>query len=174
RLKGMATALLGYWSIDARMNARSALPLNITAGTDINPIDGTIIAIPVSLNLGVPVYIENSGAPGGRQVNKAAFSIPAPGQRGPLGRNAIRGLPAWQVDFALRRQFNLSERVNIQFRAEAFNLFNHPNFGAVQNDLTSPNFREAINMLGRQLGGLDRLYQIGGPPLIQLALRLSF
>jgi hypothetical protein len=91
-----------------------------------------------------------------------------------------------QLDFALRRQFNLTERLNFQLRAEIFNVFNHPNFGDPgagangSNVLTSPQFGQSINMLGRSLGsggvdgGYNPLYQVGGPRSIQLALKLHF
>jgi hypothetical protein len=203
-----ARALLGNWSVDVRMNAQTALPLNIVAGTFLD-VDGTQIARRANLIGGVPVYLDDPNAPGGRIINntrytvadnarlfaagclkvardpgdptttpigpaRGAFCTPRSGSSGNLGRNVLRGLPAWQVDLALRRQFKLTERVNVQFRAEAFNLFNHPNFGTIQSNLTSPNFGQATNMLGRQLGGLDALYQIGGPRSLQFALRISF
>ncbi len=93
---------------------------------------------------------------------------------GSLGRNVLRGLPAWQVDFALRRSFKLTEKLNLQLRGEAFNLFNHPNFGTIQTTLTAANFGQATNMLNRQLGGLSQLYQIGGPRSFQVALKIQF
>lgn len=68
---------------------------------------------------------------------------PHPG-KGTLGRNARRAFGSWQTDFALHRQLNLTERVNLHFRSEFFNAFNHPNFG-------------------NALGGLNSLNQIGGP-----------
>jgi hypothetical protein len=57
---------------------------------------------------------------------------------------------------------------------EAFNVLNHPNFGAIQTDLTAGDFGQANNMLNQQLGGVSQLYQIGGPRSIQLALKLIF
>jgi hypothetical protein len=80
----------------------------------------------------------------------------------------------------LRRQFNLGERLKLQFRTEVFNLFNHPNFGNPVNVLNSSQFGQSTQMLGRSLGnggingGLSPLYQVGGPRSIQLALKLQF
>jgi len=65
-------------------------------------------------------------------------------------------------------------------RADFFNLFNHPNFGPPTNYMTSPLFGQATQMLGSSLGaggqtgGLNPLYQIGGPRSAQLALKLMF
>jgi len=171
---GLLNAILRQWSIDTRFNSQSALPLNIVSGIILDPSDGTQIARRANLIDGVPVYINDPNVPGGRIINRAAFAIPPTNQQGNLGRNIIRALPAWQIDMALRRQFNLTEKLNLQFRAEAFNIFNHPNFGSVNANLTSTTFGQATNMLGTQLTGLNPLYQIGGPRSMQFALIVRY
>jgi len=63
----------------------------------------------------------------------------------------------------------LRERLALQARADLFNIFNHPNFGSPINYLSSPLFGQWTQMLGALLGsgcqngGLNPLYQIGGP-----------
>jgi hypothetical protein len=171
---GLTEAVLSRWSIDTRFNLQSALPLNITSGTITDPVDGTQISRRVNLVLGVPVYLDDPTSPGGRVINKNAFATPPGTLQGSLGRNVIRGLPAWQVDLAVRRQFALTEKLNLQFRAEAFNVFNHPNFGTINTNLTSTTFGQATNMLGTQLSGLNSLFQMGGPRSFQFALMLRF
>jgi len=87
-----------------------------------------------------------------------------------------------QWDFVIRRHFKLHEKVDLQFRAEAFNLLNHPNFGNPVGALGDPLFGRSTSMLGQSLagdpsqgsGGLSALYQAGGPRSIQLALKLQF
>ncbi|HEY2964344.1 MAG TPA: hypothetical protein VGJ37_18135, partial [Pyrinomonadaceae bacterium] len=174
RTGGLPQAILRQWSIDTRFNAQTALPLNITSGFITDPGDGTQIARRVNLVEGVPVYLDDPTIPGGRIINRAAFSTPPANRQGSLGRNIIRGLPAWQIDLALRRQFNLTEKLYLQFRAEAFNIFNHPNFGTINTSLTSTTFGQATNMLGAQLSGLNPLYQIGGPRSFQFAVLMRF
>jgi hypothetical protein len=166
--------VLGHWSVDTTLHAQSALPVDLVASTLIDPATGTTINVRPNVIGGVPLYVEDSTLPGGRRINRAAFSIPLAGQSGTLGRNVLRGLPAWQVDLALRRQISLTEKLKLQFRAEAFNVLNHPNFGTIQTSLTAANFGHATNMLNRQLGGLNQFYQIGGPRSIQFALKLTF
>jgi hypothetical protein len=79
----------------------------------------------------------------------------------------------------LRREFNLNQRLNLQFKVECFNLFNHPNFEDPVNVLSSNLFGQSTQMLGRSLGsggingGLIPLYQIGGPRSTQLALKIN-
>ena len=94
---------------------------------------------------------------------------------GTLGRNQIRQLGAWQQDFALRREFPIRENLKLQFRAEAFNIFNHPNFGTMQRTLGAANFGQTTAMLNNALGGgLNAQFQIGGPRSGQFALKLIF
>jgi hypothetical protein len=70
--------------------------------------------------------------------------------------------------------------MNLLFRGEFFNIFNHPNFGPPIGDLTSSQFGYSTATLASSLGsgggngGLNPLYQIGGPRSIQLALKLQF
>jgi hypothetical protein len=190
----LTRAVLGRWSIDTNIHVQSALPVDLVATTLTNPADGSLISVRPKIIAGVPLYLYGSQYPGGRIINntvpaaaqvaaagcnptgaaKGPFCTPLAGQSGNFGRNQVRGLGAWQVDAALRRQFKLTERVNMQFRAEAFNVFNHPNFGTIQTSLSAANFGQATNMLGRQLGGLNALYQIGGPRSFQFALKLIF
>ena len=137
---------------------------------------------------GQQLYLYGSGFPGGKSLNSAAFSIPLSGFNGDLGRNVLRGLGAWQLDFALHREFRVAERLHLEFRAESFNILNHANFANPSNIqapgvLTlspGPGFGSAtqtlangLNPLG-VLGGLSPLFQVGGPRTMQLALRLLF
>ena len=118
--------------------------------------------------------------PGGKIFNKAAFTPAPAGQQGNFGRNVLRGFGAWQADLALQRQFNMTEKVGLRFRAEFFNIFNHPNFGSPTNTLSSALFGKSTQTLASSLGsggangGFNPLYQIGGPRSIQMALGLQF
>jgi carboxypeptidase family protein/TonB-dependent receptor-like protein len=171
-------AITRDWSIDAIFRTRTATPVDVIAGRDVAS-SGVTTAWRPDLVTGVPLYIESPSLPGGRAINKAAFFVPV-GRQGSLGRNALRGFGVSQVDLALRRQVNLTETVNIQFRAEFFNLFNHPNFALPTNTLTNAFFGQPTQMLGRSMGaggisgGFNPLYQIGGPRSTQLALKLQF
>lgn len=72
--------------------------------------------------------------------NTAAFAFPAPGTFGNAGRNILDGPGFQNFNAALVKNTAFSERVKLQFRAEAFNLFNHPNFNLPDNFLGSPTF----------------------------------
>jgi hypothetical protein len=176
--KGAAGALLRDWSLDAIFRARTATPINIVRTTGVFTGD-LVEALRPDLLGGVPVYLEDGSAPGGRRLNPAAFRAVI-GRQGSLGRNALRGFGLSQLDLAVRRQFPLGEAARLQVRAEFFNVFNHPNFGDPVGDLNSRLFGRSVQTLARSLGtggvngGLSPLYQVGGPRSVQLALRLSF
>jgi hypothetical protein len=179
---GVLKQMFAGWSSDSIIYARSAPPVNVVTGQ--NPYAGSVLSGAESVQRpnvvpGVLFYLHPSSAPGGKIINAAAFSDPGNTQ-GDLGRNALRGFGATQWDITLRRQFRFTERVSLQLRGDFFNILNHPNFGSPINYLTSPQFGQATQTLnnylgsGGQSGGLNPLYQIGGPRSIQLALKLQF
>ena len=126
------------------------------------------------------MFFYSSSYPGGKSFNSAAFSAPPIGHQGEFGRNVLRGFGAWQADVAIQRQFALTDKVGLRFRAEFFNLFNHPNFGPPDDVLTDALFGRSTQTLAGSLGsggangGFSPIYQIGGPRSIQLALKLVF
>ena len=92
--------------------------------------------------------------------NTSAFAFPAPGTFGNAGRNILDGPGFQNVNVSLVKNTNFSESVRLQFRAEAFNLFNHPNFNLPDIFLGSPTF-------GRITSARD-------PRHIQFGLKLLF
>jgi hypothetical protein len=174
-------AALGGWSVDGIARWRTALPVDISSRLDL--VDGEIVPVKPDRLAGAPLYVDDTSAPGGRRFNtepsptRAAClgAACAPiGTNGDFGRNVFRGFGAWQVDLALRRSTGVGAGARLTFSAEIFNLFNHPNFGQPDGDFTSPTYGSATSMLNRSLGGLDPLYQIGGPRSIQLGVRIAF
>ena len=95
-----------------------------------------------------------------RWFNTSAFAFSAPGTFGDAGRNILDGPGFQNVNMSLLKNTALGERLNLQFRAEAFNLFNHPNFNLPDNFLGSPTF-------GRITSARD-------PRHIQFGLKLLF
>jgi len=171
-------AAFGDWSVDTFILARSAPPVDVIGA--IFFAAGTALYPRPNVNLGVPQVLYGSQYPGGKIFNKAAFTAPPKGQQGDFNRNVLRGFGATQVDFAIQRQFQVTEKLRLNFRSEFFNIFNHPNFGFPNNNLTSPLFGRSTQTLASSLGsggpngGFNPLYQIGGPRSIQLALKLQF
>ncbi len=187
RVRSVAKAILSNWAIDSVFYARSATPVNIVTGTAFFGVSNVYRP---DLTPGIPLYINNPLAPGGKTFNntidpsrpgcKGPFCPPPPGQQGSLGRNALRGFSANQLDISLRRQFGLTERVKLDLRSDFFNIFNHPNFGDPNPVLNQGTFGQSTQTLAQSLGsgglngGFNPLYQIGGPRSIQVALKLQF
>jgi hypothetical protein len=170
-------ALLGGWSLDAFVLARSAPPVDVV-GAAYNAT-GIAVFLRPNIRPGLPIELDGSGYPGGKIFNAAAFT-PSVGQQGNLGRNVLRGFDATQADIGVQRIFRISERLGLRFRSEFFNIFNHPSFGSPTGSTTSGLFGRSTQTLANALGagggngGFNPLYQIGGPRSIQLALKLQF
>ena len=152
---GLAKALLGGWQFGTMFNARTGLPIdveiarnstivyrnNTTGVITTSPAvasDGTVLTTPIvnvpgggqsrnvqrpDLVLGVDPYLHNQGW---LYLNPAAFTIPKPGTYGNLARNALRGPGISQLDLTLSKKFQVAEMMNVEFRAECFNLLNSP------------------------------------------------
>ena len=162
------------WSVAAVVVARTGFPFNGEVfGTSPDPT-GFVITRPDAV-AGQPRWIANPAAAGGKMLNPAAFTVPSAIRQGSEGRNDIPGVGLTQVDLTLMRAFPITERIAIQFRTDAFNVLNHPNFtnpsGAVQFGAAG---LESLRMLNQSLGGLNPLFQEGGPRSLQASLKLTF
>jgi hypothetical protein len=107
----------------------------------------------------------NSGRPSGANplqewFNAPVFVVNALGTFGNSGRNALYGPHFVNLDFGLVKRTRLTEKLGLEFRFEAFNIFNHPNFGVPIGTVTNPNF-------GKLLSASD-------PRVLQFALKLAF
>ena len=179
----LLSALLHQWGVDARLTGRTAFPVTLDGSTVVDPGTGRFTNGGLNLVPNEPVYIYGSQCaaaynnglecPGGRAINPNAFAPPASGP-GDAPRNFARGFGSWQMDLAFRRNLRIYERLNLQFRAEAFNVFNHPNFGRINPASGENTFGQATGTLASSLGILSPLYQMGGPRSMQFALKLTF
>ena len=172
----VARAITEGWSTDLRAFARSAAPVDVY-GSAYVASNGTQQYARPNVVTGEPFYVYGSRdeIPGGRKINFNAFQN-VTGVTGDAPRNFLRGFGANEIDFAIRRQFDPSDRVTIQFRAEAFNVLNRPDFGAIYNTLNFGEslFGQAYNTLNIGLKNQNALYEQGGPRSLQLALNVLF
>jgi hypothetical protein len=167
------------WALDGVLTARTATPVDVNYSADIGY--GVYTWRP-DVVAGQQLFLADPNVASGRRFNPAAFELPDtyPGRQGNLGRNMLRGFPIEQLNLTVRREFPLYERARLQFRAEMFNVLNHPSFADPSGALQSTQFGYSTQMLSQSLGrggvnaGLNPLYQIGGPRSIQLALRVAF
>ncbi len=130
-----------------RANGLVALPLHgnrLIEGWQISGIETLSAGLPFNISTGFDdVGYQGSGTPrpnyvGGCNIqvgavnewfNPACFSVQTPGTLGNLGRDVGRGPHFIDTDIALLKDTKLNETFRLQFRAEVFNLFNHPELG---------------------------------------------
>jgi hypothetical protein len=225
KLSGAANRVLGGWELGGIMNYRTGLPISLLiTRADVvyrDKRNGNILTSPVVVNgqvmteavinvpgggssrnvrradvvAGVNPFI--TGADKRVYLNPAAFSIPQPGAFGNMGRNALAGPDLSQFDLTLHKRFLLTERVNLQFRAEIYNIFNRANFANPPATLGAGlpgSYTDAANATG--LGGIQpgkpytasaaggafgvmnatvaNTVGLGAQRQIQLSLRLNF
>ncbi len=187
-----AKAIFGGWTLNSLFFFRSGLPFDVTVIEDDLLVQTRGVRRPNVT--GQPIWINDSSLAGGRKLNPDAFdfvNLPTDGTHGNLGRNAIRGLGAWQINAGLHRNFKLWEGTNLQFRVEAFNVLNKPNFlnptftnarvfqnppPGQSNVLLSGPWGEHFQSLSQSAFGLvqNPLFASGGPRSMQFALRFTF
>lgn len=165
---GVAGKLLGGWELSGIGSASTGRP--ITINVDVSPTDRPDGVtrnqrpdlVPGQSIYGSPKTINN-------WFNINAFAVPAVGTWGNAGRNIGRGPGYYEIDTAIEKSTVLTERLNLKFRAEAFNLFNHPIYGNPSSDISNPaSFGVITSELNTNPTGL------GSSRKIQFMLRLEF
>ena len=210
-----ANAIAGGWQLGGIVNARTGLPVDIRiTRPDIvyrDTRNNTIVNAPILVS-GTPVTVPVINVPGGGNsrdvrfpdvvagvnpflqssdrrfvLNPAAFSTPAPGTFGNLGRGALHGPGLSQFDLTLHKKFWITERLNTEFRFEAYNLFNRANFanpvarlnnvlGTGTNQLQPGQAYTSATggSFGSILQTVESAVGLGAQRQIQLSLRLNF
>jgi hypothetical protein len=138
--------VLGNWQINNLFSARSGAPFNVYYGASDWAGTGNVswaqyeranlVGDPHSGSCPAPVSAKVGSA--ACDFNTAAFAVPAKGTFGNSGRDAFRSAPYWDLTSSIFRQFPLwAEDRRLEFRAEAFNLFNTVIFGQPGNDISN-------------------------------------
>lgn len=171
--------LLRDWELNGIFRARSGFPINVLASDQFQGISYGNAFRPDRVG-GMPLWISDANAPGGRSINPAAFQALGFATQGNLGRNALTGFGMSQLDLALQRDFVFVRERSLQLRVEAYNAVNHPNFADPISFLSSPLFGESPSMLNLMLGtgspgsGLAPIFQAGGARSLRMVLRFRF
>lgn len=175
----IAAAALKHWSVVSRVTARSAPPVDIIGYDAIGGGSGLQVTYHANRVPNQPMYLYGRQYLSGRIINPAAYveALDSSGNpiEGDAGRNSARGYDDVEANFAVQRDFPFHNNFGMLFRMEAFNAFNHAIFGTVYNDLGyGPLFGTPVSTLNNTLGGLNPLYQTGGPRSLQAALKIHF
>jgi hypothetical protein len=169
-LHGPVGKVINGWSFTTIFTERSGLPFSVLSGRD-NSLTGA------PLNDLADQIRPDANRPSG--VNKvheyfdtSAFTVNAIGTFGNTQRNTLIGPGAADFDIGLIKQTPITERLGLQFRAEAFNVFNHSNFANPVNTVTAVNFGKITSTVAS--GGASGTASVGDPRVLQFALKFSF
>jgi hypothetical protein len=128
------------WRLSGIYKWSSGAPIRILAGSD-RALNGTAVGRGVGDQRANQVlanpYLDTSGRPGSRFLNRDAFALPDLGTIGSIGRNSIQGPARWSFDAALSRVFRFRETQRMEFRAEAYNVTNSFRVGGNPNNVVT-------------------------------------
>jgi hypothetical protein len=180
KTRGIGSALVSGWQISSIIKYNTGDPLSILSGRGTfnrddrsasNTVDvagsldrdaiQALTGIRTGANGGI-FYIDPNLAPGSTSNSgSVVFLNPQAGMIGSLGLSSIFGPTFFNVDFSTLKRTRITENINVEFRAEIFNLFNTVNFDNPVTDINSSNFGRITGIVGR-------------PRLMQFGLRLNF
>jgi hypothetical protein len=165
---GLASQIFGGWSLSGLASARTGTPVNITISRKAAALpDGNTSSQRPNLVPGVSIYAANQSIPN-VWFNPAAFSTPASGTWGNLGRYIGRGPGNYEIDTGLQKRFRLTEKLGLNFRASAFNLLNNPQWGNPSGNASSASFGRITSILNTGATGS------GAPRRVEFMLRAEF
>jgi hypothetical protein len=137
----VADYILGNWQVNGITALRSGIPYTVMVSGDVANTGNTgyerlnLIGNPTPANQGP-----------GQWLVRSAFAVPAPYTFGALGRYPFRADWSKNVDLSIFRQFSIRESKALEFRAEAFNVFNNTVYNAPTADFNSPNFGKVLSI----------------------------
>ncbi len=166
---GVGAWVLGGWQTNGVLSVLSGTPFTVgTAGTSLNAPGNTQTADQVLAD----VQKLKGVGPGKSWFDPNAFAPVTAVRYGNTGRNILRGPGSWQLDASVFRNFQVTEKVRLQFRAESFGITNTPRFanpGATASNLT----RNADGSV-RALNGYTEVLSSSGEREIRFALKMFF
>ena len=170
KLTGLAGVLVKGWQLNNITAIRSGVPFTVRLGFNRS---GNLNTTSFSANErpNLKAGASNNPVLGGpdRYFDVSAFELPAANTRGTLGRNTLIGPGLVGVDASVGKSFALGETRSLMFRAEVFNLPNHPNFAVPTGQIAFTNAQSAVApTAGRITSTVTTSRQI------QLGLKLTF
>jgi hypothetical protein len=167
---GVLRSIAGSWELTSTALARTGFPVNVLMPSSYIAPDGNSGTQRPDLVPGVSLT-PPGGRNGGEWFNPKAFQTPA-GEFGDAPRNLLRGPGTWQVDLGAGKQISLWERWALEFRAEFFNAFNHPQLGPPQATYGASGF----GSIQQTVNTTTPITPVGSgtPREMQFALRLEF
>jgi outer membrane receptor protein involved in Fe transport len=191
----LADLLIGGWQITNTTNLASGLPFTGFAGNcggihdtgpclpdfkgsfktgagEFDPVTHTVTYFTPVAALAYPTSALTVGTDTCTlaRPTSGAFSLPACGSTGNVGRNSFRGPGAFRDDMAISKAFHITERVETQFRMDAYNVFNHPVLGLPGNTIDGSGNNGKITGLAGSTSGISN----NGMRYLQFGLNVKF
>jgi hypothetical protein len=161
---GVGKALLGGWQFNGLWTWESGLPLSFSASsTSLNAPGNTQWPQQIA-----PVQILGNEGPGQYWFTASSFANPAAGTIGNVGRDILHGPNLFAINASLFRRFDITERIKLEFRAEAYNLSNTPQFDLPDTTLGDAAFGQITTAHGSQS------VQVNMNRSLQGSLRVTF
>jgi hypothetical protein len=163
--------LAAGWEVNWIVVAQSGRPINVITANDnsnrfyFNQRPNAVAGV----NPILPHWTPFTG-----YLNANAFTQPADGTFGNVGRDSVYGPHYWNLDFSLDKQTQITERFGVQFRAEFFNLFNHPNFALPSGTVDPGNGPAGLITQTPDVAQGNPGLGGGGPRVMQVGLKLMF
>ena len=168
-------ALVGGWQGTGSLVVQSGQPFTVSMATDNSYAQSQNSQWYPNL-IGNPKLNSHGAYHGTNQwFNEAAFSAPTPGTFGNAGRNLLNGPGLSQVNFSLGKTFAIVERVHLQIRADANNIFNHPSFNLPTTGGNQGSAQLVVNKDGSIATGTSTIRDVTVKARsMQLGARVSF
>jgi hypothetical protein len=143
---GLGSMLLGGWQLNGLWTWEAGLPLLFSASsTSLNAPGNSQFP-----NLVAPVQILGNEGPGTLWFTKDSFKDPPAGTIGNVGRNILHGPRLFSINGSVFRRFDITERIKLEFRAEAYNVSNTPQFDLPDTTLGDAAFGQITTAQGNQ------------------------
>jgi Carboxypeptidase regulatory-like domain/TonB-dependent Receptor Plug Domain len=173
---GVARAIIDGWTVSGVTRVWSGSPFTVTSTGNPGTIDspdtnGSPHAVRADY-LGGEIYVKDDASR--MWFNPLVFGRPADGQLGNTGRNFLRGPGLTNFDLSLFKIFKFTERVNLQYRAEFFNIFNNTQWFGFTNAVSAINVGPGVPVTDLTRGQTGIINQARDPRNIQMALKLTF
>ncbi len=175
RSNGAARAVLGGWQANTIVILQSGTPFNVSITNDRANVGNIGTQRPNYVHAPKSTCNANSYISGAKIscIDVTAYSLPPLYTFGNVHRNDLTGPGQINVNYSMFKNFHVFERLSMQFRAEAFNLFNHPNPSNPSAQLPSANAAGGFTISPSTTFGLISSAQNNGR-VLQLAGKINF
>jgi hypothetical protein len=164
---GVVNKVVGGWQVNGITSLQTGPPFTLATPGDNASIGSSaqrpnLVGDPYAgIDTGAS-YEQRGVNPGTYYFNRAAYALPPLFTLGNVGKNTLFGPGTQNWDFSVFKNTSITERLNSQFHAEFFNIFNHPNFSLPGRTINQPTF------------GVINSVPAGSARLVQFGLKLIF